>query len=49
MFDLEDTAGMIRCILWPDQFVHFGELVEADSIRVVKGTVDKRPAAKRPI
>ena len=23
MFDLEDTEGMIRCIVWPDQFVHY--------------------------
>ena len=45
MFDLEDAAGMIRCILWPDQFVHYGELVAADAVRIVRGTVDKRPGS----
>ena len=45
MFDLEDAQGMIRCILWPDQFVHYGELLESDSIRIVRGAVDKRPGS----
>ncbi len=45
MFDLEDAAGMIRCILWPDQFVNYGELVAADAVRIVRGTVDKRPGS----
>ena len=45
MFDLEDTAGIIRCILWPEQFVQYGELVEADAIRVVRGAIDKRPGS----
>ena len=49
MFDLEDAAGMIRCILWPDGFVRYGELVVADAIRVIRGSVDKRRGARRPI
>ena len=24
MFDLEDTEGMMRCIVWPEQFVNYG-------------------------
>jgi DNA polymerase III subunit alpha len=43
MFDLEDTDGMVRCILWPEQYVKYGELVADDSILFVRGTVDKRP------
>ncbi len=43
MFDLEDTDGLVRCIVWPDKFVEFGELVEADAILMVRGKVDKRP------
>jgi DNA polymerase-3 subunit alpha len=45
MFDLEDMAGMIRCILWPDQFVHYGEMVTPDAVLVVLGSIDKRPGS----
>jgi DNA polymerase-3 subunit alpha len=46
MFDLEDMAGIMRCILWPDAFVSQGELVQADSIRVLRGTVERRPGSE---
>jgi DNA polymerase-3 subunit alpha len=46
VFDLEDTAGMIRCILWPEPFVQYGTLVEADAIRVFRGVIDKRPGSE---
>ncbi|OHB70802.1 MAG: DNA polymerase III subunit alpha, partial [Planctomycetes bacterium RBG_13_63_9] len=46
MFDLEDTAGMIRCILWPDTFVTYGHLVQADTIVVAQGAIDKRPGSE---
>ena len=46
IFDLEDTAGVIRCILWPEQFVQYGTLVEADAIRVFRGVIDKRPGSE---
>jgi DNA polymerase-3 subunit alpha len=42
MFDLEDTEGVIRCILWPEPFQHFGELVQPDAILAVVGVIDKR-------
>ena len=42
MFDLDDTEGTMRCILWPEPFQRFGELVKADSIVAVLGAVDKR-------
>jgi DNA polymerase-3 subunit alpha len=42
MFDLEDMDGIMRCILWPEQFVQYGELVQPDAILAVVGTVDKR-------
>ena len=45
MFDLEDTAGTMRCILWPDGFVQYGEMVEPDAILVVRGAIDKRPGS----
>ncbi len=42
MFDLEDMDGAMRCILWPDQFLQYGELVEPDAVLVALGTIDKR-------
>ena len=41
-FDLEDQAGSIRCLMWPEGFQQFGELVQPDAIVVVRGTVDRR-------
>ncbi len=46
MFDLEDTAGIVRCILWPDDFVNHGHLVEADAVLAARGTVDRRPGSE---
>ena len=46
MFDLEDTSGIVRSILWPDQFASYGHLVEADRIVVVRGSVDRRPGSE---
>ncbi len=42
MFDLEDTSGIVRCILWPDDFVTHGHRVAADAILVVRGSIDRR-------
>lgn len=42
MFDLEDLRGNVRCILWPDNFVDCGQLVQPDAIVLAKATVDKR-------
>ncbi len=41
-FDLEDTQGAVRCILWPNEFERFGPLIQPDAIRVVRGVVDRR-------
>jgi DNA polymerase-3 subunit alpha len=46
MFDLEDTAGIMRCIVWPEQFAQFGELVQPDAVRVALGVIDKRPGSE---
>jgi DNA polymerase-3 subunit alpha len=42
MFDLEDMSGAVRCILWPDDFVRFGHLVQADAVLIARGRVDRR-------
>ena len=46
MFDLEDMSATVRCILWPEAFVTFGELVVADRILAVQGAVDRRPGSE---
>jgi len=41
-FDLEDLEGSVRCILWPDEYAQFGQLVQPDAVLVVRGVVDRR-------
>lgn len=43
MWDLEDLDGIVRCIIWPEQFAEFGHLVVADAILAMRATVDRRP------
>jgi len=45
MWDLEDKEGIMRCILWPEQFAQYGEMVQPDAILVVLGSIDKRPGS----
>ncbi len=46
MFDLEDSDGMMRCIVWPDQFVNYEPLIRPDAIVVIRGVIDKRPGSE---
>ena len=46
MWDLEDLDGITRCILWPEQFAEYGELVQPDAIVALIGKVDRRPGAE---
>jgi DNA polymerase-3 subunit alpha len=46
MFDLEDTTGAMRSIIWPEEFSQHGHLVEADATLVVRGSVDRRPGSE---
>jgi DNA polymerase-3 subunit alpha len=46
MFDLEDSSGMMRTIVWPEQFAQFGHLVEPEAIVAIRGVVDKRPGSE---
>ncbi|MCA9073747.1 MAG: DNA polymerase III subunit alpha, partial [Planctomycetaceae bacterium] len=41
-FDLEDAHGVVRCIMWPDDFALHGEKVVADAICVIEARLDKR-------
>jgi len=47
-FDLEDKDGAIRCIVWPDEFVKYGELVQPDAVLVARGVVDRRGGGDDP-
>jgi len=44
MFDLEDTEGAVRCIIWPTEYAQQSQYVQAESIVVVRGVVDRRGA-----
>jgi DNA polymerase-3 subunit alpha len=46
MWDLEDMDGILRCILWPEQFAQFGSLVTAEAIVGIRGSIDRRPGAE---
>lgn len=46
MWDLEDLDGIVRCIMWPEQFAEFGTMVEPDSIVAIVGKVDRRPGSE---
>ena len=41
-FDLEDPHGVVRCIMWPDDYATAGEKVVQDEIVVIKGRIDAR-------
>jgi DNA polymerase-3 subunit alpha len=41
-FDFEDTRGVIRCIMWPEEFSKFGELVQNETMCFLQGKVDRR-------
>lgn len=41
-FDFEDPTGVVRCIMWPEEFARLGEKVVGDEVRFLKGKVDKR-------
>ena len=46
MFDLEDADGIMRTIVWPDQFVNYEEQIKPDAIVVIRGVIDKRPGSE---
>ncbi len=41
-FDLEDPSGVVRCIIWPDDYARDAEKVQPDNIVVIKGRIDSR-------
>ncbi|MGC1275903.1 MAG: DNA polymerase III subunit alpha [Planctomycetaceae bacterium] len=41
-FDFEDETGIVRCIMWPEDYARQGELIEPEAILYLKGKVDRR-------
>lgn len=41
-FDFEDSSGVVRCIMWPEDYARLGEKVELEQLRFIRGKVDKR-------
>ena len=46
MFDLEDMHGIMRTIVWPEDFANCGHLVQADAVLAARGVIDKRPGSE---
>lgn len=42
MFDLEDMTGILRSIVWPEEYARFAEMIAADAVVLLRGTIDKR-------
>jgi len=45
-FELEDTAGMIRCICWSKQLLSFESLLQQEALLAAAGTIEKRPGSQ---
>ena len=41
-FDLEDPSGIVRCIMWPEDYNRLGEKVQPEAVVFLKGKVDRR-------
>jgi DNA polymerase III subunit alpha len=41
-FDFETTEGIVRCIMWPEDYAKHGESVKAEQVGYVLGRVDRR-------
>jgi DNA polymerase-3 subunit alpha len=41
-FDLEDPSGIVRCIMWPEDYARLGEKVQPEAVVFLKGKVDRR-------
>ena len=41
-FDLEDSTGVIRCIMWPDDYARYVEEVVPDTLCFIQGRAERR-------
>ena len=42
VFELEDLAGTVSCVIFPRDYQHFEHVIQADRIVFVRGTVDRQ-------
>jgi DNA polymerase-3 subunit alpha len=42
VFELEDMSDTIRCLLWPEAFAKYGELLRPEAIVVLRGAIERR-------
>ena len=42
VFDLEDLAGTVSCVIFPRDYQHFEHVIQADRIVFVRGQVDRQ-------
>jgi DNA polymerase-3 subunit alpha len=40
-FKLEDFSGVVECVMWPDDYVKYKDLVEQDRVCFIQGVVEK--------
>ncbi|MCS7303586.1 MAG: DNA polymerase III subunit alpha [Thermoguttaceae bacterium] len=43
IFDLEDMAGVIQCILWPEPCLQYGVLIQPEALVAITGYIERRP------
>lgn len=41
-FDFEDPSGIVRCIIWPEDYARAEEKVVPEAICIIRGRVDRR-------
>jgi DNA polymerase-3 subunit alpha len=41
-FDFEDSTGIVRCIIWPEDYARSEEKIVPEAICIIKGRVDRR-------
>ena len=41
-FDLEDSTGVVRCIMWPDDYATHGDKIKKDAIVLIRGRNDAK-------
>jgi len=41
-FDFEDSTGIVRCIIWPEDYARSEDKVFSEAICVIRGRVDRR-------
>jgi len=41
-YDLEDKAGSIRCIIWPEEYAVYERFIQPEAVLMVRGVIDRR-------